>query len=566
VDFAPSQEVADKFPEIPREAFAQAVQLVRVDGSVTSGARAVFETLGRERMYEGSAVVASASDRVYRFVAGHRTLFYWITRLTFGTRIEPTQFELTQWLFLRVLALIYAIAFGSLAGQVLGLMGANGISPAAGYLARLAENFGAMRYFAFPTVFWWNTGDAVLRAGAWVGLGLAVLLFFGVAERAMLAALYVLYLSYSFAGQEFLTFQWDSLLLEAGFLAIFFGRSDLGLRTVGWLYRWLVFRLFFLSGYVKLGSHDPTWANGTALRYHYHTQPLPTMLAWYADKLPGWFQSWSVFTVLAVELGGPFLIFLPRRIRMAGAWAMLGLQALIFMTGNYTFFGLLTAGLILFWFDDQALRWVGRLRWQRSVETSLAAACNAAKVGLAGLTAVVMILAVGRMVETFGRAPEPFRTLTAVTGPYQIVNSYGLFAVMTTTRPEIIVEGSRDGETWEAYEFRYKPGDLKRAPGWVQPFQPRLDWQMWFAALSDYQSNPWFLQFGLRLLQGSPEVLGLLEKNPFGGSPPRYVRATVYEYSFTDAATRARTGEWWQRKPLGVYLPPNSLRETAEAR
>jgi hypothetical protein len=577
VDFAPSQEVADKFPEIPREAFSQAVQLVRGDGSVTSGARAVFETLGRERLYESSVVVAGLADRAYRFVAHRRSLFYWLTRLTFGTRIEPTQFELTQWVFLRVLALIYAIAFASLAGQVLGLIGSKGISPAAGFLGRLAGNFGPMRFVAFPSLFWWNSSDAVLRGGAFLGIGLAGVLFFGYAQRVMLALLYVLYLSYSFAGQEFLTFQWDSLLLEAGFLAIFFGRSELGLRTVGWLYRWLVFRLFFLSGYVKLGSHDPTWANWTALKFHYHTQPLPTVLAWYADKLPGWFQGWSVGAVLAIELGAPFLIFFPRRIRMAGALAMLGLQGLIFLTGNYTYFGLLTAGLVLFWFDDRALGWVRRLggglrargrpgACPTKPATTPVRAPKLARIGYAVLTAVVLILGVARILETTGSDPEPLRSVAAMVAPYQIVNSYGLFAVMTTSRPEIIVEGSRDGDTWEAYEFKYKPGDLRRAPGWVQPFQPRLDWQMWFAALSDYRSNPWFLGFALKLLEGSPEVLGLMEKDPFAGHPPKYVRAVTYEYSFTSGETRARTGEWWQRKALGVYLPPIGLRESARMR
>jgi lipase maturation factor 1 len=327
---------------------------------------------------------------------------------------------------------------------------------------------------------------------------------------------------------------------------------------VGWLYRWLVFRLFFLSGAVKLGSHDPTWANLTALKYHYHTQPLPTVLAWYADKLPDWFQNASVFMVLAIELLAPFLIFFPRRLRMAGAFAMLGFQVLIFVTGNYTFFGLLTMALILFWFDDQALE-----RLIPRVPPLLSTPPKRARIGAAVLTAFILILGAAHILETFGADPEPLRTLASLTGPYQMVNSYGLFAVMTTTRPEIIVEGSNDGETWLAYEFRYKPGDLRRAPGWVQPFQPRLDWQMWFAALSNYQSNPWFVGFALRLLEGSPEVLSLLEKNPFPDHPPRYIRALAYNYTFTDSETRRRTGAWWAREPLGTYLPAIGLKDVA---
>jgi hypothetical protein len=568
VDFAPSQEVADKFPEIPREAFAQAVQLVRVDGTVASGARAVFETLGRERLYESSGLVAAASEGAYRYIARHRDLFYWLTRLSFGTRIEPARFAKTQWLFLRLLAVIYAIAFGSLATQIAGLVGARGIAPVHDYLGRLAAAFGPLRFLALPTVFWWNSSDAALRILAWTGVALAATLFFGVPRgwvRWVLLSLYALYLSFNMAGQEFLSFQWDSLLLEAGFLAIFFGRSVSGTRTVAWLYRCLVFRLYFLSGYVKLGSHDPAWANFTALKYHYYTQPLPTVIAWYADKLPDWFQRASTTGVLGIELFVPFLIFTPRRWRMAGACVLIGLQTLIFLTGNYTFFNLLTMALTLFLFDDQALAWaVKPSTLKRSI--SERPSTKRARMALALLAVVIVALGIARMAETIlGEAPEPLETLTRDLSPFQVVNSYGLFAVMTTTRREIIVEGSNDGENWQPYEFRYKPGNLYRAPRWIQPFQPRLDWQMWFAALGNYESNPWFPGLMLRLLQGSPEVLGLLENNPFPSHPPRLVRAELFDYSFTGEETHARTGAWWKRQSLGIYLPPVGIKGAQES-
>ena len=567
VDYAPSQEVADRFPEIPREAFAQAVQLVRVDGTVASGACAVFETLGHERLYASSSLVAGASERAYRFIARHRDLFYWLTRLSFGTRIEPARFATTQWLFLRLLAVIYAIAFGSLATQIAGLVGARGISPVHDYLERFAAAvnpmFGPIRFLALPTVFWWNSSDAMLRILAWAGLALAVILFFGVPRgwvRWILLSLYILYLSLDMAGQEFLSFQWDSLLLEAGFLAIFFGQSVSATRAVAWLYRCLVFRLYFLSGYVKLGSHDPAWAGFTALRYHFHTQPLPTVIAWYADKLPDWFQRGSTAGVLGIELFLPFLIFTPRRCRMAGACVLLGLQTLIFLTGNYTFFNLLTMALTLFLFDDQALAPI----IQRNITER--PSTKRARMGLALLAVVVLTLGIARMAETIaGTVPEPLETLTRDLSPFQVVNSYGLFAVMTTTRPEIVVEGSDDGENWKPYEFRYKPGDLYRAPGWIQPFQPRLDWQMWFAALGSYQSNPWFPGLMLRLLQDSPEVLGLLESNPFPSHPPRFVRAELFDYSFTDRETHTRTGAWWKREALGIYLPPVGIKAAQES-
>jgi len=225
IEFAPSQDVGDRFPQIPPRAFAEAVQLVRPDGSVASGARAVFETLNRERIYESSHWVAASSEAAYRFIARRRSLFYWLTRLTFGKRIEPARFALTQWLFLRLLAAIYVVAFASLAVQVTGLLGEHGISPAHVFFERVGTNLGWMRFWAAPSVFWWNSTDSVLVGAAWLGVGLGALLFIGHLERLALLLLYVLYLSFSLAGQEFLSFQWDALLLEAGFLAIFFGHT-----------------------------------------------------------------------------------------------------------------------------------------------------------------------------------------------------------------------------------------------------------------------------------------------------------------------------------------------------
>ena len=529
------------------------MQLVRPDGSYVSGARAVFETLGREKAYESSRTFAWILEAAYRVIAKRRSLFYQLTRFTFGRHIEPSRFLTTQWVFLRLLAAIYIIAFGSLAVQVLGLVGSHGVAPAQEYFARISRSFGPMRLAALPSIFWWNSSDRVLE-----GAALAALVLFGRLERLCLLLCFVLYLSFSMAGQEFLTFQWDSLLLEAGFLAMFFARSVSGARTVAWLFRWLVFRLIFLSGYVKLGSQDRTWRNLTALDYHFHTQPLPHVISWYADKLPGGFLRGATFLVLTIELATPFLIFMPRRIRHAGAWSIIALQVLIFLTGNYTFFNLLTIALVFFLFDDREFAWL-KLRILE------APAAKPARVALALLTALLLTLGVTRLSEAIsGIAPEPLSSLGRMAAPFQISNTYGLFANMTTMRPEIIVEGSDDGENWQAYEFRYKPGNLYQAPRWVQPYQPRLDWQMWFAALGNFQSNPWFLGFALRLLEGSPDVLGLLETNPFPNHPPKFIRAQVYDYTFTDWETHKRTGAWWQRKLLGEYLPAIGLRSTSQ--
>ncbi len=562
VEYAPSQEVGNLYPQIPPEAFKESVQLVRPDGTVASGARAVYETLRMQKIYESSRVIAGVSEAAYRFIAHHRDLFYQVTRFTFGTRIEPARFTGTQWLFLRVLAVIYAIAFASLGVQITGLIGEQGILPLTDYLKAAGQTFGAARFFAAPTVFWFNSTDDMLRAICWTGVALSVLLFAGKLQRLMLALLFILYLSLSAAGQDFLTFQWDALLIEAGFLAIFLGRS----RIVVWLFRLLVFRLIFLSGGVKLLSRDPSWASLDAMSFHYHTQPLPTVLAWYADKLPDWFQRDSTLLVLVIELGMPFLIFAPRRMRMFGAAFIMGLQVLILLTGNYGFFNILTLALCLFLFDDRALRrFIPRRLRERAQNPVLMGRWARAALGV--VAAVIAFFGLMRIVEmTIGALPEPLLFFSRAAAPFQIVNSYGLFAVMTTTRPEIIVEGSNDGDTWLAYEFRYKPGDPQRAPRWVAPYQPRLDWQMWFAALGNFRSNLWFVAFGERLLENSRPVLGLLAKNPFPEHPPRYIRAMLYQYSFTDWNTRRRTGAWWKREPLGVYLPPIGLREASPNR
>ncbi len=560
IEYLASEDVGDRCPQIPREAYAKSVQLVRPDGSVASSARAVFESLGKERLYSW---VAAPSELAYRIIAPRRDLFYQLTRFTFGTRIEPTRFAATQWLFLRALALIYAIAFGSLALQVSGLLGARGVVPVVPFLASVARTGSALRFLAVPSLFWIAADDTTLVVLCFAGIVFAAMLFLtgfarGRFERFIPILLFILYLSYASVGQEFLSFQWDSLLLEAGFLTIFLEQN----RVVPWLFRWLVFRLYFLSGAVKLLSGDPTWRNLSAVGFHWHTQPLPTVLAWYADKLPSGFQHFATAATLGIEVGMPLLIFFPRRLRMFGAWWLIGLQALIFATGNYTFFNLLTLALTLFLFDDQALaRFVPMLHRGRISERSedRRAPLVASAVGL-----LVMVLSLSHLVETFdGRLPAVLNAPLRYAAPLQIVNTYGLFAVMTTERIEIVLEGSADGQTWLPYEFKYKPGDVNRAPAWVAPHQPRLDWQMWFAALSNYQTNPWFVSLTLRLLEGSPDVQALLGNNPFPNHPPRYIRAMAYEYTFTDRETRRRTGAWWKREPRGLYLPAVGLRSAA---
>jgi hypothetical protein len=488
----------------------------------------------------------------HRLVAAYHTLFHRLTRFLFGHRAEPPSYALVEWLFIRILGLIYFMAFASLAVQITGLIGSHGILPAGDYLHAIYDRFGSQSYGLVPTVFWLNSGDAFLKAVCVAGAMLALVLVAGYAQRLILIVLFLLYLSLVVVGQDFLAFQWDALLLETGFLAIFLDDSRLAI----WLFRWLLFRLVFLSGAVKLLSGDPTWRSLTALNSHYETQPLPTPLAWYMHQLPAGFQKLSVAAVFCIELGAPLLILAPRRLRFLAAAAIVCLQTLIGLTGNYAFFNLLTVALCVFLLDDAALR-----RWfpDRLAQALLTRQANrkaspARRWIAAGVAVLIVLVGSFQIVRAFGgMVPRPVRVVMNWVAPFQIVNPYGLFAVMTTSRPEIIIEGSNDGRAWLAYEFKYKPGDVRRPPSWVAPYQPRLDWQMWFAALGTCYDNPWFVNFTLRLRQGSPEVLALLGKNPFPDAPPLYIRALVYDYHFTDLATRRAEGTWWRREPMGAY-------------
>jgi lipase maturation factor 1 len=440
--------------------------------------------------------------------------------------------------FLRILGAINAIAFVSFGVQALGLVGSHGILPVADFLQAVRAGAGSAAYFEVPTLLWLNASDAAISAlwiaGALLGLAAAA----GFRQRIVLAACLILWLSVCAAGQEFFAFQWDYLLAEAGFLAIFADRSPVRV----WLFRWLIFRLIFFSGVVKLASGDPTWRGLTALDYHYETQPLPTPPAWLMHQLPGLFQKISTAIVLFAELIVPFLFFGPRRVRHTAAAVTIGMQVLILITGNYTFFNLLTIGLCLWLFiePDPA---IPRPLPHRVVSAALA-----------GFIALISSLL---LIEVFN-APMPSggAAILHAVAPLRLVNSYGLFAVMTTTRLEILVEGSNDGENWLGYEFRYKPGDPSRGLPIVAPHQPRLDWQMWFAALGTYQQNRWFVNLMVRLLQGERSVLGLLRYNPFPGRPPKYVRARAFQYHFTHFGEAG----WWRREERGMYFPPVSLK------
>ena len=483
-------------------------------------------------------------------------------------------FQLSRWVFLRLLGLTYLLAFVSLAPQIIGLIGSDGLLPAAEHFERARDFYGTRAYYQLLGFGWLSASDGALHALCWGGIVLSVLGIVGIAPVATFGLLWICYLSLTVAGQTFLSFQWDVLLLEAGLLAGLYaplgwwpvlGAETRAAAPIRWLLWALVFKLMFLSGITKLVSGDPTWWGLTALTFHYQTQPIPTWISWYAHNLPAWFHTVSVVVMFCIELGVPFLVFAPARFRRtrAVACALLCLfQVVIAATGNYGFFNLLTIVLCLTLLDDH---YISRLV-PRAVATRRGSVMAGDEPRVWRLAVTGAALAIGFMSaitvwhgSTYTRPhPEWSTRLVSIVRPIRSINGYGLFRTMTTERPEIIVEGSTDGITWTEYAFRWKPGDVGRRPRFVQPHMPRLDWQMWFAALDPSGNQHWLAPMLYGLLENRAAVLGLLGNNPFPAAPPRYVRLAQYQYDFTTPEGGRETGAWWRREFVGYLTEPIS--------
>jgi predicted DCC family thiol-disulfide oxidoreductase YuxK len=576
VRYITSQEAAAEFPEIAEQESNEAVQWVGDSGERLSGSPAVFAALatasssGRTllSLYNEKPWFARASDAAYRVVARNRVLFSRGTQLLWGADVRVPTFAISSWLFLRLLGVVYLLAFASYWVQLPGLNGAKGILPAPEFFDRVREILGDAGFLQFPSICWLGAGDTALYAWCGAGIIASLALIVGFVPLPCLVFLWFDYLSLTIAGQLFYQYQWDILLLEAGFMSIFLAPLTLRLgrpanppRAARFLIVWLLFRLIFASGVVKLTSGDPAWTDGTALKYHYFTQPLPTPFAWFAQQVPITWQTISVWTMFAIEVVLPFFLFGPRRARLFAAGGIATLQLLIALTGNYGFFNLLTLVLCLMCVDDSVWRQLTPSKWQLHRERVEATRFIPRKLLLAAALAIVLLSLVP-LTAAFRRPMPllgPLVMAYEAVAPFRTINGYGLFAVMTKERREILVQGSDDGVTWKAYAFRFKPGDPRRAPPWVAPHMPRLDWQMWFAALGTAEQNPWFLRFLERLLEGSPAVSDLLEENPFGNNPPRFVRALSDRYTFTTMAEGRRTGLWWSAEPAAIYFPAVSL-------
>jgi len=517
-------------------------------------------------------------------------LYHWLLDSSRGA----SNHLLSRWLFLRALGLIYISAFFPLLFQIRGLIGQHGILPANEYLQLVASSLPHGKFFFAPTLLWISTGPHMLTGICWVGVLAGLLLAFNLWPRAMLLVCFVCFLSFVSAAEDFSGYQSDGMLLEAGFISLFFVPS--GLRP-GWgadsppsraslfllLYEW--FRIYFESGVAKIVSGDPHWRNFTAMDEYYQNGPLPTWIGWYVQQLPHRFHSFTSFLTLFVELALVWMLFLGRRARIVSFFIVTALQIGIILTANYTFLNYIVLALGFLLLDDRFFR-----RWlPPSLQTSLrcpaaeqpappaaAPAENPASPAPAATvreeffpllkrlrltSSLVIFLAIFYSATTqmlwmlWPALPLPARPVEFL-DPFRIANRYGLFAVMTPARYEIEFQGSDDAKNWLPYPFLFKPQDPAVAPSLYAPYQPRFDWNLWFASLGNWRQYPIVISTEERLLRGDPDVLGLFAADPFAGHPPRYLRAVLWRYWFTSLEEKRSTGMWWRRQLLGLYAPP----------
>ena len=503
-----------------------------------------------------------------------------------------------RWLFLRALGCIYFSAFFSLVYQIRGLIGPEGILPAGEYLQAVAHSLGHARgvWFA-PTLLWLGSGAHMLTALCWIGMAASLLLVLNVWPRAMLAICFVCFLSFVSAAQDFSGYQSDGMLLEAGFIALFLApagfRPGLGAATPPsraglFLLQWEWFRIYFESGVAKIAGGDPEWRHFTAMDEYYQNGPLPTWIGWYVQHLPHWFHASTAFATLALELVLVWAMFLPRRWRIVCFFIVTPWELEIIFTANYTFLNYLVLVLGILLLDDRFVmhclpQWRRRVfagqagQDESAVQHSQAAEWRAEATGsgpeqmkkagslreyfkmvrlslIAVMLGWVFYATTTELIWMFAAVPLPI-TPVALLDPFRIANRYGLFGIMTRGRYEIEFQGSDDGKNWTVYPFRYKPQDPTKPPGIYAPYQPRFDWNLWFASLGSWQEYPIVPRTEVQLLLNDHEVLNLFKSNPFPNGPPHEVRVVIWQYWFTTMAEKQTGGLWWSRKFIGLYAP-----------
>ena len=510
----------------------------------------------------------------------------------FDGQCGPRERLIPRWLFLRALGLIYFSAFFSLVFQIRGLIGPDGILPAGPYLQQIAQSLGHVeRLWYAPTVLWLSSGQHMLLALCWVGIIASATLVLNLWPRAMLVICFVCFLSFISAAQDFSSYQSDGMLLEAGFISLFFvppgfrpglGRLHPPSRASLFLLQWEWFRIYFQSGAVKLLSGDPQWRNFTAMDDYYQNGPLPTWLGWYVQHLPHRFHAFTVGATLVLELGLVWMMFLPRRWRIFLCFIVTLWQIPVILTANYAFLNYLVLAMGVLLLDDGFFRRL-LLRWKNSLisgATGVPARDREEEkaerdpegspatwkqrvsrhwraIGLA-VSAVMLTwifyATTAELIWMFSRVPIPSSPVVALE-PFRIANQYGLFAVMTRGRYEVEFQGSEDGQNWRAYPFCYKPQALNEPPRIYAPYQPRFDWNLWFASLASWRESPIVPNTEMKLLSNSKDVLSLFAANPFSREPPKQIRAVLWQYWFTPLAEKRATGMWWKREYLGLYAP-----------
>ena len=494
---------------------------------------------------------------------------------------------LPRWLFLRALGIIYFSAFFSLVFQVRGLIGPSGILPASEYLRAVTNSIGFARFWYAPTLLWFSSSNHMLTALCWAGLIASVLVTTNLFPRGMLLVCFICFLSFVSAASDFSGYQSDGMLLEAGFICLFLApsgfRPGLGaksppMRAAILLLLWEWFRIYFESGVAKIASGDPQWRHFTAMDEYYQNGPLPTWVGWYAQHLPHWFHAATAFSTLALELAVVFMLFLPRPVRIICFFIVTPWQIGVILTANYTFLNYLVLALAIFLLDDRFLSRFAPQNWRVQlprassdpIPDSPADSPEAAPLWYAiwarqlararlALTALMFLwifysTLVLMLWMIWPRAPFPPGPVAALQ-PFRIADRYGLFAVMTRGRYEIEFQGSSDGENWITYQFRFKPQNPYEAPRIYAPYQPRFDWNLWFASLGHWRSNPIVPRTEERLLDNNPDVLALFASNPFPQQPPKEVRAVLWQYWFTSMSEKRDSGLWWRRQLLGDYAP-----------
>jgi len=469
--------------------------------------------------------------------------------------IGSESFWLTRLALQRGLALILLIAFLNAVNQFKPLLGERGLLPVPQFVKQISFSESPSLFFFFPN-------DTAFTMAAWLGVLLSCAALMGVTEQfglwlSMLiwASLWVLYISFVNVGQTFYAFGWESILLEACFYAIFLGSRTTNPQTaVIWLFRWLLFRIMFGAGLIKLRG-DPCWRDLTCLNYHYETQPMPNPLSWYFHWAPEWTHRGGVLFNHFAELIVPFGYFLPQPISTIAGIITILFQGTIFLSGNLSWLNALTIILAFSTFDDRFLAKILRIYRPETHLPPLAV-----RIAVAGLAALVAILSV----RPIRNLLSPNQVMNTVYNRFHLVGTYGAFGSITRPRYEVIVEGTDEvvllpSTKWREYEFKGKPAALARRPPQIAPYHLRLDWLMWFAAMSSYQDHPWFVHFIGKLLEGDRATLALLRSNPFPAEPPRFVRASLYEYHFASPTEHAANGFWWKREFVGAYFPPVSL-------